>query len=230
MSQVFKLLPRDGGSPAETLAAGTASDQHLFRGSHTGGRALGRMLRTHVVGVDVGGTSTRVVVADLEGVLVGDGHSGGGNPTSYEPRVAAAALSVALDGALATVDPGTVRAGAIGLAGLAKLSSDTNARQAFDLAWAGSGLTCEDALFSDAGLFSVAWVASAAGTRAPDGTILVAGTGAIAARVRDFTLDRVVDGHGWLLGDLGSGFWLGREAVRATLAVCDGRQPDGPLA
>jgi N-acetylglucosamine kinase-like BadF-type ATPase len=39
----------------------------------------------------------------------------------------------------------------------------------------------------------------------------------------------VADGHGWLLGDAGSGFWLGREAVRHTLADLDRRHPLGPL-
>ncbi|MGH3715308.1 MAG: BadF/BadG/BcrA/BcrD ATPase family protein, partial [Micromonosporaceae bacterium] len=38
------------------------------------------------------------------------------------------------------------------------------------------------------------------------------------------------DGYGWLLGDDGSGYWLGREAVRATLRALDLRQPPGALA
>ena len=32
-----------------------------------------------------------------------------------------------------------------------------------------------------------------------------------------------VDGDGWLLGDDGSGFWIGRSAVRAALRMADGR-------
>jgi N-acetylglucosamine kinase-like BadF-type ATPase len=34
-------------------------------------------------------------------------------------------------------------------------------------------------------------------------------------------LVRTADGHGWLLGDDGSGFWLGREAVRSVLLALD---------
>ncbi|WP_435822210.1 BadF/BadG/BcrA/BcrD ATPase family protein [Actinacidiphila alni] len=34
-----------------------------------------------------------------------------------------------------------------------------------------------------------------------------------------------MDGHGWLLGDEGSGFWLGNRAVRAALEALDGRGP-----
>jgi glucosamine kinase len=52
---------------------------------------------------------------------------------------------------------------------------------------------------------------------------VVSGTGAVAAAIRDRTIMRSADGHGWLLGDHGSGFWIGREAVRATLTTIDRR-------
>jgi glucosamine kinase len=42
-------------------------------------------------------------------------------------------------------------------------------------------------------------------------------------------LARTADGHGWLLGDDGSGFWLGREAVRAALHTLDAGEPPGRL-
>jgi N-acetylglucosamine kinase-like BadF-type ATPase len=65
-------------------------------------------------------------------------------------------------------------------------------------------------------------LASAPGAPA-DGLVLIAGTGAVAARVGGGRRVAVADGHGWLLGDDGSGFWLGRQAVRAALAALDGR-------
>ncbi|NEB78013.1 ATPase, partial [Streptomyces sp. SID14478] len=40
---------------------------------------------------------------------------------------------------------------------------------------------------------------------------------------------RVVDGDGWLLGDTGSGFWLGRQALRGALRAVDGREEWGQL-
>ena len=177
-----------------------------------------------VVGLDVGGTSTRAVVADLDGVRHGLGRAGGGNPTALGGTEAAGAIRVALDEALAGVDPARVRAGAIGLAGYGRLASDPAARRALDEAWHGAGLRPAYEVVGDALL------GYASATGEPDGTVLVAGTGAIGAAVRGLTLDRVVDGHGWLLGDLGSGCWLGREAVRAALAVLDGAAADGPLA
>jgi N-acetylglucosamine kinase-like BadF-type ATPase len=45
------------------------------------------------------------------------------------------------------------------------------------------------------------------------GTVLISGTGAVAASIQDGEMTAVADGLGWLLGDRGSGFWLGREAV-----------------
>ena len=66
-------------------------------------------------------------------------------------------------------------------------------------------------------------VAHAAGSPSPHGTVLIAGTGAVAASVRDDEVARRADGHGWLLGDTGSGVWLGVQAARATLEALDGR-------
>ncbi|PZF85820.1 N-acetylglucosamine kinase [Micromonospora deserti] len=178
------------------------------------------MSDTVVVGLDVGGTSTRAAALTLAGRRLGTGCAGGGNPTSHGAERAAAELLAALRQALADVDPARVRAGTIGLAGAARLLADPAGRDTFDRAWREAGLRCPYTVHGDA------LVAYASGTASPDGTVLIAGTGAIAAQVRDLRLDRVADGHGWLLGDAGSGFWLGREAVRRLLADLDrGRTP-----
>ncbi|MEU7794788.1 BadF/BadG/BcrA/BcrD ATPase family protein [Micromonospora tulbaghiae] len=182
------------------------------------------MSDTVVVGLDVGGTSTRATALSLDGTRLGAGRAGGGNPTSHGAERAAAELLTALRAALADIDPVRVRAGVIGLAGAGRLLADPHGRDAFDHAWAEAGLRCPYAVHGDA------LVAYASGTAAPDGTVLVAGTGAIAAQVRDLRLDRTADGHGWLLGDAGSGFWLGREAVRRLLTDLDRADAPGDLA
>ncbi|MGW5673256.1 N-acetylglucosamine kinase [Micromonospora sp. NPDC003776] len=179
---------------------------------------------TVVVGLDVGGTSTRAAAVSLDGVRLGTGRAGGGNPTSHGAERAATQLLAALRAALADVDPARVRAGCIGLAGAGRLLADPQGRAAFDRAWSDAGLRCPYAVHGDA------LVAYASGTAAPDGTVLIAGTGAIAAQVRDLRLDRVADGHGWLLGDAGSGFWLGREAVRRLLSDLDRAATPGELS
>lgn len=177
-----------------------------------------------VVGLDVGATSTRALVASVTGERLGTGLAGGGNPTSHGAAAAAAELGRALKQALGRVDPTRVRAGTLGLAGAGRLMDDPDSRAEFDRAWHGAGLRCPYTLVGDA------LVAYASGTASPHGTVVIAGTGAIAVEVADFALGRVADGHGWLLGDAGSGFWLGREAVRRTLAAVDAGRPLGPLA
>lgn len=182
------------------------------------------MSDTVVVGLDVGGTSTRATALTLNGDRLGTGRAGGGNPTSHGAERAATELLSALRQALAHVDPTRVAAGTIGLAGAGRLLADPTGRAAFDRAWHDAGLRCPYAVHGDA------LVAYASGTAAPDGTVLIAGTGAITAQLRDLRLDRVADGHGWLLGDAGSGFWLGRESVRRLLADLDAGHTPGALA
>jgi N-acetylglucosamine kinase-like BadF-type ATPase len=59
--------------------------------------------------------------------------------------------------------------------------------------------------------------------------VLISGTGAVAAEIRDSRIARTADGLGWLLGDLGSGFWIGRTAATATARALYRGDPPGPL-
>jgi glucosamine kinase len=178
--------------------------------------------RSLVLGGDLGGTSTRILVAGTDGRERGRGAAGAGNPISH-PAGAAEAFGDALRAALAGVDPGRVRASVIGIAGGSALRTPPVAAR-FARVWADAGLTCDPGYAPDLE------VAFAAGTPEPDGSVLVAGTGATAGAVIGHRLARTADGHGWLLGDDGSGFWLGREAVRAALHTLDAGEPPGRLA
>ncbi|MEP7240580.1 MAG: hypothetical protein ABI697_06820, partial [Devosia sp.] len=60
-------------------------------------------------------------------------------------------------------------------------------------------------------------------TPATDGYCVICGTGAGAVRIRASEIERVADASGWLLGDLGSGYWLGHEAAKAVVAGMEGR-------
>ncbi|NIK62323.1 N-acetylglucosamine kinase [Kribbella shirazensis] len=174
-----------------------------------------------VLGGDLGGTSTRIVVADSEGNVIGRGAAAGGNPTSH-PASAAANFGQALHTALSGLDPAAVQAGVVGMAGGVALARPDVAAQ-FEAAWTGAGLTVPPDYIGDLE------VAFASGTPEPDGTVLIAGTGSNAGLVRNHQLLRTAGGHGWLLGDDGSGFWLGREAVRCVLQSLDLREPLGLL-
>jgi N-acetylglucosamine kinase-like BadF-type ATPase len=176
---------------------------------------------TLVLGGDLGGTSTRIVISDSEGNVIGRGAAAGGNPTSH-PATAAANFGQAVHAALEGIDPAGVQAAVIGTAGGSALGRP-DVRAQFDAAWSGAGLTVEPRFIGDLE------VAFASGTPAPDGTVLIAGTGSNTGLVRDHELVRTAGGHGWLLGDDGSGFWLGREAMRSVLRGIDLGEPLGVL-
>ncbi|TQM81519.1 N-acetylglucosamine kinase-like BadF-type ATPase [Saccharothrix saharensis] len=179
---------------------------------------LGRM--GFVVGLDAGGTSTRALVLDLDGTRLGAGVAGGANPNSHPPELAAAHVRQALTAALDGLDAAKVESGVLGMAGSSKLLSDPAVAALFEAAWAGAGLRCPMRVITDCE------AAFATGTASPDGTVLVAGTGSIAARIEHHELVSTAGGYGWLLGDEGSAFWLGREAVRATLLALERDEVD----
>ncbi|MFC0446082.1 BadF/BadG/BcrA/BcrD ATPase family protein [Pseudidiomarina halophila] len=62
-----------------------------------------------------------------------------------------------------------------------------------------------------------------------NGAVLVMGTGSCAAALVDGNLTQF-GGHGFLLGDKGSGAWLGKQAVMHTLEAIDGVVERGELA
>ncbi|MBW4718902.1 N-acetylglucosamine kinase [Saccharothrix obliqua] len=172
-----------------------------------------------VVGLDAGGTSTRALVLDLDGTRLGAGVAGGANPNSHPPELAATHVNQALSAALDGLDAAKVASGVLGMAGSSKLTDPTVAAL-FEQAWAGAGLRCPMRVITDCE------AAFATGSASPDGTVLVAGTGSIAAKIEDHRLVRTSGGYGWLLGDEGSAYWLGREAVRATLRALERDTPD----
>ncbi len=177
---------------------------------------------THVVGVDAGGTSTRAIVVDASGSVLGAAHAGGANPNSHPPAEAAARIANAITGALGGLDPAATAACVVGMAGVSKLS-DPAIADIFATAWKTAGI-------SPVRTVPDSEVAYASATSAPDGSVLVAGTGSIAGRVRGRRMVSTVGGYGWLLGDDGSAYWLGREAVRSTLDVLGRGDGLGPLA
>ncbi len=73
---------------------------------------------------------------------------------------------------------------------------------------------------------SVTWFLGSLGDAR--GVVIAAGTGAVTLGVG---ADRVarVDGWGNVMGDAGSGFWIGREALDAVMRAYDGRGPQTAL-
>lgn len=168
------------------------------------------------VAVDAGGTSTRASVIDESRSCAGTGRAGRGNPISAGAESAWTEILAAMTHATAAAGVELRDVGGITLAGAGggAFPPDFIVRR---LASAGvrAPLTVRGDL---AALFC-------SGTHETSGYSLVAGTGATAARIVDSTEVGVADGVGWLLGDTGSGFWIGRRVARAVSAALDGRAP-----
>jgi len=175
-----------------------------------------------VLGLDIGGSWTRALVVDPDsGARLGTGRRAGANPVTHGVAKASAQISAALREALddAGVPAGAVSACVVGMAGASKLAADADAAAAIEALWREAGLDCAVEIVADV------TTAFAAGCAEAQGSILLAGTGAIAAAMVGRRPVDLRGGHGWMLGDEGSGFWIGREAVRATLAALDDGVP-----
>jgi N-acetylglucosamine kinase-like BadF-type ATPase len=168
-----------------------------------------------VIGVDAGATTTRCIVATLDGTVLSRASAGGANQRSSSGSPVDALVS-ALRAALSTVDPSGVAAGVVGLAGAGSAGRDS-AEAAVAVAWNAAGLSSPAYTVTDLE------VAFAAGTAHSHGLLLVAGTGAAAVALSDGAIVHRCDGYGWLLGDEGSAVWIGLSALRSVLAALDGR-------
>ncbi|MEJ3654421.1 BadF/BadG/BcrA/BcrD ATPase family protein [Actinomycetes bacterium KLBMP 9759] len=169
------------------------------------------------VGIDVGGTGTRAAVVDAGGRVLGSALGRGGNPISHPRETAFGVLAGTLGAALVGIPGRDVRAMVVGMAGSGSVPADVLAGELATVAGA-AGITCTPVVVGDD------VTAFAAGTPEPDGVVVIAGTGSATARITGRTWTDGIDGHGWLLGDIGSAFWLGREAVLAALAALDTRR------
>jgi glucosamine kinase len=168
--------------------------------------------------VDAGGTSTRAVALDSAGRVLGHGLAGSGNPTAAGIYKAVTAIAEAASRAGDGVPLDDESLAVLAMAGVqsSRFATEVTTRLA-TLGWPKVVLQ-PDLL----GTFH-------SGTPEMDGYSLIAGTGAVAARVVGGRLDRVAGGKGWLLGDAGGGYWIGHQVVRAVVAALDGQQPPTAL-
>ena len=146
----------------------------------------------------------------------------GANPYAVGARTALDRLAEALRSVVQDLDPATIALGVVAIAGWDP--SDAVLARGLSRAWRAAGLTCPCLVVSDLE------AAFASVSPTGHGVVLVAGTGAAAARIQDWRTVQVADGCGWLVGDEGSGFWLGQQAVGRVLASLDGRGPRTLLA
>ena len=167
------------------------------------------------LGIDGGGTKTDAAVCDEHGKILSRAIGGGCAFTGQTREKAEGNLRGAVEAALAPFDGcktplAGVCAGIAGC-GLPPVQARYQAFLTALLPAAKQIKTCSDAIN-----------ALSAGIGAGDGVIAIAGTGSsVFCRVRG-VISRV-GGWGYLLGDEGSGFDLGKRALTAALRAIDGR-------
>lgn len=151
------------------------------------------------------------MVSDVDGTLLGLGSAAGGNPRSSVGDPAENLATAIRAAGIADVD--AVGIGAAGTGSARREEMLHTLRRGLSLA----GIAAPTAFDTDFG------IAFRSASPSPDGRLLLAGTGAVAAAYSKWEMTRRLDGLGWLLGDSGSGSWIGREALRAVAADLDGR-------
>jgi N-acetylglucosamine kinase-like BadF-type ATPase len=168
---------------------------------------------SYVFGGDVGRTKTSLCLVSRHGLTLGarSERDPGVRPAESVIRLARSLLCEhRIEGARMTV---------LGIAGCWTEEEKRDAESSFQG-------------FDELGTLSVrsdAEIALYAGLRESPGVVVIAGTGAMAiGRTMEGSLERA-GGHGHLLGDEGSGFWIGREGLAAALRGLEERGPGTDL-
>jgi len=170
----------------------------------------------YLLGIDGGATKTLAAVLDLEQRTVHLGHAGPSNEDAVGPKAAVQALLDAAGGALdgAGIDEASVGAAVAAVAGTDTASITRHIHAARDESW----VVVNDVIG--------AW---ATATGAGPGVGAISGTGSNVFGVGAGGRSWRTGGWGHLLGDEGSGYWLGSESIRAALHDRDGSGPETAL-
>jgi glucosamine kinase len=197
-----------GGSGADRrVGAGADTDTDVGTGAQPGPRYL--------LGIDGGATKTLAAVLDIERGALHLGHGGPGNQDAVGVAAAGRALFGAADEALAGAGIGDEQLDA---AVLAVAGTDTDAV----IAHVHGARSQEWVVVGDV---VGAW-ATATGARPGVGAISGTGSNVFGVgRVGEETRAWRAGGWGHLLGDEGSGYWLGVQSIKAALRD---REDSGP--
>lgn len=159
-----------------------------------------------VLGIDIGGTKTQAVLFDENGNAVSEKETGSCHLMNASPQEIVHRLKeVNLDEQSSVV---------IGYAGYGRSPEmRQKIRKLVDQEYGGRDVT----LISDLDL------AEAAALEGKDGTMVILGTGSVIVSVHD-GVSMKKGGWGYLLGDEGSGYAIGRKVLRAFALEADGRK------
>jgi N-acetylglucosamine kinase-like BadF-type ATPase len=166
----------------------------------------------HVLGIDAGGTKTVCLLADVDGAIVSEARGPGANLQAVGELEVEKVLHDIMERALGdrSVLPAAI---CLGIAGVDR-EGDSAVINAImrRIGYKARVLVANDAL-----------IALVAGVGEAPGVVLIAGTGSIAYGRNAANEAARAGGWGYVLGDEGSGYWIGRQALRAVVREADGR-------
>src|SRR5712691_4992190 len=168
----------------------------------------------HVLGIDAGGTKTVCLLADEDGSVLAEARGGGANLQAVGELEVEKVLHHVMEMAIGDRE---IRPEAIclGIAGVDRPQDSDAVRGIMKrIGFKVRTLVVNDAL-----------VALTAGAGDAPGVVVIAGTGSIAYGRNATGRAARAGGWGHILGDEGSGFWIGRRALAAVMRQSDGRGP-----
>jgi N-acetylglucosamine kinase-like BadF-type ATPase len=170
-----------------------------------------------VMGVDGGATKTLAAVLDMDTNDIHLGHAGPSNQDAVGATAAVRALLEAADDAIAGagISPERLAAAVLAIAGTDTNAIERNVRAARTEEW----MVVNDVV--------AAW-ATATGTG--PGIAVIAGTGSNVFGVGPDDTPWRAGGWGHLLGDEGSGYWLGIQSIKAALSDREASGPETALS
>jgi glucosamine kinase len=170
-----------------------------------------------LMGIDGGGSTIRVVIITQDMHVLAEYLGPAVNPGVVGRDEAASRIQAAMRESIqqAGLTPGQISGVGLGVAGASN-------RYAWAVEWLHTlaGQVTPQAHLIASSDYEIALV-GAHGQRF--GILLLAGTGSLAYGVNVAGESTLVGGWGYLLGDEGSGYWLGSQALRAVARMADGR-------
>lgn len=189
---------------------------------------LTSLAKGYYLGIDGGGTKSHAVITDESGFVLGEGKSGGSNPHNVSFEVALGHLREAVGVARKDViakrgvreEELRFEAACLGLAGIDTDMDRVNvSREIMKLEVGERTFGAREMLLVNDGLVTLK-----AGTDVNWGISLIAGTGANCYGLSPSGREAIAGDWGFVLGDQGSSYAMGREILRQVLKEYDGRR------